>query len=167
MIRSLPVVVYMTLVLILACGESTRAADGTKIADGEWTVKVSPSVENTLRRTTRPYGDVITIKDGKLSTKVSSKFGYQPAKCEAKKESGKMLVLAELTHRKHGRNAYKLRFEGDSVKGSLEWGKMGEDGKPKKARFSIDGSKKGKTAEPARKPNKKNETRPRPKAEQP
>lgn len=126
------------LFLPLNAAEKTEA----KAPDGEWAVDVKPAATNKLKGTMQAYKDVITIKDGKFSTQINTKYGFEPAACTVKSENGKTVVSAELKDEKHGSNKYELMFKDNTVEGTMHWGKMGEDGKPKNAEYAISGTKK-------------------------
>ncbi|MBI3828560.1 MAG: hypothetical protein HY291_03535 [Planctomycetes bacterium] len=113
-----------------------------KAPEGEWTVQLKPAAGNKLKGTTQAYPDTITIKDGKFSTQVNTKYGFDAVACKVKTEGGKTLVTAELSDEKHGKNTYELTFSGTAVEGTMKWGKAGEDGKPKSAEYAVSGTKK-------------------------
>ncbi len=108
-------------------------------------MQLKPAPGNSLKGTTEAYPDTITIKDGKLSTEVNTKYGFDPVECTVKVQKGKTLVLALLNDEKHGKSEYQLTFsgkDGKEVVGQMRWGKQGEDGKPKYAEYSLMGTKK-------------------------
>lgn len=129
----------------LALAPHTAHAASPKAPEGEWSVQLKPAPGNSLKGTTDPYPDVITIKDGKLSTEVNSKFGFQPVEVTVKVVKGKTQLLALLADEKHGKTEFQLIFsgkDGKDVTGQMRWGKQGEDGKPKYAEYTVMGTKK-------------------------
>jgi hypothetical protein len=136
-------------VAVFACFVAVRSAEAAKpkAPDGEWTVQVTPSPNNTLKGTTEAYEDTITIKDGKLITAVNAKYGFKPVDCTVKLARGKTSVVAELNDDKHGKTEFQLLFSGKGkdkttdVSGQMRWGKQGEDGNIKSAEYSVTGTK--------------------------
>jgi hypothetical protein len=116
-------------------------ANASETVSGEYQVKVTPSPKNNLPRTTTAYDDVITIKDGKINSKVNAGYGYQPGPVTVKKEGDKLVITGELEHPKHGKNRYELVLQGNQLAGDMKWGKIGEDGKPKAAEYTITAKK--------------------------
>lgn len=112
------------------------------VAEGEYAVDVKPSPSNKLRGTNQAYKDVITLKDGKFSSMVNAKYGFEPVAYEVKTDGGKTIVVAELKDAKHGSNKYELEVKGNALEGTMKWGKQGEDGKAKTAEYTLTGAKK-------------------------
>jgi hypothetical protein len=119
-------------------------AASPKAPEGEWTVQLKPSPNNTLKGATEAYADTITIKEGKFVTEVNAKYGFEPVACTVKTSRGKTNVVALLEGEKHGKTEYQLTFsvKGKEVSGMMRWGKQGEDGKPKYTEYSVTGTKK-------------------------
>lgn len=139
MTRSLAcLVAFFFLASVAHAAEKAEA----KAPEGEWTVQLKPAASNKLKGTTQAYPDVITIKDGKFSTQVNTKYGFEPVACKVKTDGAKTLVTVELSDEKHGKNEYELTFSGNAVEGTMKWGKAGEDGKPKSAEYTVSGNKK-------------------------
>ena len=138
-------IIGFVAVFSLASAVSSALAAGPTAPEGEWSVQVKPAPGNTLKGTTEAYPDTITIKDGKLSTAVNSKYGFEPVAAVVTTTRGKTTVVAELSDEKHGKTQYQLIFsgkDGKEVTGQMRWGKQGEDGKPKYAEYSLTGTKK-------------------------
>ena len=137
----------LAVVALLVSAHSAAAA-GPKAPEGEWTVQLQPSPNNTLKGTTEAYTDTITIKDGQFVTAVNAKYGFAPVKCSVKMARGKTTVVAELSDEKHGKTEYQLTFSGKGkdkltdVSGQMRWGKQGEDGSLKLAEYTVTGTKK-------------------------
>ncbi|MCW8133325.1 MAG: hypothetical protein KIS92_23475 [Planctomycetota bacterium] len=127
---------------LLCVSALSYAQDQKGVAEGEYAVEVKPSPNNKLRGTNQAYKDVITLKDGKFSTMVNTKYGFDPVAYEVKTDGGKTVVVAELKDEKHGSNKYELEVKGAALEGTMKWGKMGEDGKPKAAEYTLTGAKK-------------------------
>lgn len=128
----------MRTVLVCAfmiCALSVHAAD--TVPDGEYAVKVTPSPQNKLKHTTQPYDDVLTIKGGKMTSKVSNSYGFPEGTCTLKNEGGRKLIVCEMKDDKHGANVYTLEVRGKLAVGTLKWSKIGEDGKPKAADYTL------------------------------
>ena len=142
MTRSLACLAAFFFLACAAVNAAEKPAEA-KAHEGEWTVQLKPSAGNKLKGTTQAYPDTITIKDGKFSTQVNTKYGFEPVACKVKTEGGKTIVTVELSDEKHGKNEYELTFSGNAVEGTMKWGKAGEDGKPKTAEYTVSGNKKG------------------------
>ena len=110
---------------------------GAAEISGDFPVKVTPSPNNKVPRTNTAYDDVITIKDGKLNSKVNAGYGYAAGAVTVKTEGGKTLLTADLEHPKHGKNHYELEVKGTQIAGTLKWGKVGESGKDLAAEYTI------------------------------
>lgn len=123
---------------ILLCALVNHAVE--TVPDGEWSVKVTPSPQNKLKHTTQAYDDVLTIKGGRLTSKVSAGYGFPDGACTPKTEGGRKLIVCEMKDEKHGTNLYTLEVKGKAAVGVLKWSKIGEDGKPKSAEYTL-GSK--------------------------
>jgi hypothetical protein len=80
--------------VFLICALSTYAAEA--VPDGEFSVKVTPSPQNKLKHTTQPYDDVLTIKGGEMTSKVSNGYGFQEGTCTLKNEGGRKLIVCEM-----------------------------------------------------------------------
>lgn len=139
MLRSLS---YLVAIFALFGVVQRAQAVGPKAPEGEWTMQVKPSPNNTLKHTTEAYTDTVTIKDGKFITEVNAKYGFEPVPCTVKIMRGKTYVVALLNDEKHGKTEYQLIFSGKDLSGQMRWGKQGEDGKPKYAEYSVTGMKK-------------------------
>jgi len=114
------------------CGETVQ---------GSYAVELTPSTDNTAKGTDKGYPDVITIKDGKLTTEVSSKQGFKAGECEVRVEGEKIKITATLAGRGKGR--YELELQGDKLSGKLIWDcDPGSAGPAKHAEYSIAGKKK-------------------------
>jgi len=122
----------------MLCSSAVFAAD----APVAFAVSVLPSASNKLKHTTEKYDDVLTVTGAKFSSKVSSGYGFPDGECQMKKDGAKSTITAELKDEKHGTNKYDLVVQGDKIAGTLKWSKMGEDGKPKTAEYTITGSVK-------------------------
>src|SRR5262245_53592616 len=135
---------YLVAVFAFVVTAHSAEAANPKAPEGEWTVQIKPSPNNTLKGTTEAYADTFTIKEGKFVTEVNTKYGFQPVGCTVKASRGKTFVLAQLSDEKHGKTEYQLTFgaNGKEVSGLMRWGKLGEDGKPKYAEYSVMGTKK-------------------------
>jgi len=120
-------------------GSAARTIDRAA-QDGEWNVRVTPGKNNTLRHTTQGYDDTFTITGGMLTTKVSAQYKFPPARCRFTPHGATVEVVAELGNRKHGKSLYTFTLAGKKLAGTLEWGKLGEDGKPKSAQFTLLGT---------------------------
>jgi hypothetical protein len=127
-------IIYTVLVIGLFL---LSGASASETVSGEFQVKVTPSPKNNLPRTTTAYEDLITIKDGKLNSKVNAGYGYQAGPITVRKEGDKLVITGELEHPKHGKNRYELVLQGNQLAGDMKWGKIGEDGKPKAAEYTI------------------------------
>lgn len=132
-------IILAAAVLVLLSATSF-AADA--VPEGEWAVQIKPSPTNKLKGTTQPYDDVVTIKGGKMTTKVSSQYGFPEGTCSIKTENGHKLIVAEMKDDKHGSNLFTLEVKGKAVAGTLKWSKTGEDGKPKVADYTVTGAAK-------------------------
>lgn len=121
---------------------STASFAGDAVQDGEWAVQIKPSPANKLKGTTQQYDDVVTIKGGKMTTKVSSQYAFPEGPCTMKTENGHKLIVAEMKDDKHGSNLFTLEVKGKAVAGTLKWSKIGEDGKPKQADYTVTGAAK-------------------------
>ncbi len=141
---------YFVAVFAFVVAAHSAEAAKPKAPDGDWTVQVTPSPNNTLKGTTEAYEDTITIKDGKLITEVNAKFGFKPVTCTVKLSRGKTTITAELNDEKHGKTEYELVLSGKGkdkdktteISGQMRWGKQGEDGSLKYAEYSVTGTKK-------------------------
>jgi hypothetical protein len=120
---------------VLVLAGLLRAADAAP--SGEWPVEVKPAATNKLKGTMQAYPDVIIIKDNKMTTQVSAKYGYESGVCTVKTEGGKSVITAELKHPKHGNNTYTVEIKGAAITGTMKWGKTGEDGKAKSADYTL------------------------------
>jgi hypothetical protein len=131
-------------VVLLSILVAFEASAGEKMAQPtlDLAVKVTPNPANTLRGTTQAYDDVLAVRAGRLSSKVSSGYGFPDGPYTAKNEAGKTLIQAELKDEKHGLNQYNLVIQGEKVTGTLKWSKTGEDGKPKSAEYTLAGTVK-------------------------
>jgi len=127
-------IIFPALVFFLFAA-SAFAADA--VPDGEYAVKISPLPSNKLKGTTQAYDDVVTIKGGKMTTKVSTQYGFPDGPCTMKTENGRKLIVAEMKDDKHGSNLFTLEVRGKAVAGTLKWSKIGEDGKPKQADYTV------------------------------
>lgn len=131
-------ILVAAIVVVLSAGG--YAADA--VPDGEWAVQIKPNPANKLKGTTQPYDDVVTIKGGKMTTKVSAQYGFPEGPCTIKTENGHKLIVAEMKDDKHGSNLFTLEVKGKAVAGTLKWSKVGEDGKPKQADYTVTGAAK-------------------------
>ena len=123
---------------------SAHAADtqAGKIADGDWAVQLKPAAGNKVKGTTQAYEDILTIKDGKFSTQVNTKYGFTPVAYTVKTDGGKTILTAELNDDKHGKSVYELEVKAGKVAGKMSWGKMGDAGKPISADYTVAGELK-------------------------
>ncbi len=143
MIHGLPAVLVVTA--LFSTLASVKAADdkqAARIADGEWNVQLKPAASNKVKGTTQPYDDTLSIKDGKFSTAVNTKYGFAPVAYSVKTVGGKTILTAELNDEKHGKSAYELEVKGGKVEGKMTWGKLGEGGKPISAEYTVTGEMK-------------------------
>lgn len=116
------------------------AADA--VPDGEYAVKVTPLASNKLKGTTQAYDDVLTIKGGKMTSKVSAGYGFPEGECKLTTVGTRKVVVCEMKDEKHGTNLYSIDMQAKMCAGTLKWSKMGEDGKPKVAEYQIKGAAK-------------------------
>src|SRR5437870_1108238 len=108
-------VVAAVICLTLASVNAADDKQAGKIADGDWAVQLAPSADNKVKGTTQKYDDVLTIKDGKFSTKVNTKFGFAPVAYTVKTDGGKTVLTAELNDEKHGKSLYQLNVNGGKI----------------------------------------------------
>lgn len=132
--------IILSASVLMLLTASVFAADA--VPDGEWAVEIKPNATNKLKGTTQQYDDVITIKGGRMTTKVSTQYGFPDGPCTLKTEGGAKLIVCELKDDKHGSNLFTLQVKGKAVAGTLKWSKIGEDGKPKQADYAVTGAAK-------------------------
>jgi hypothetical protein len=130
--------VFASFAVLIAC-TLVQAADAPT---GSWSIDVTPNAANTIKGSTTAYPDVLSIKDGKLSSQMGGKQGFAPGAYTLKTDRGKTTVSADLVSPKHGKNHYEFDVQQGVLTGKMVWSKTGEDGKPKEAEFTLKSAKK-------------------------
>lgn len=111
-------------------------ADQKKDIEGDWIVTLSPKENNTLEHTDKPYEDIITLKGGKISTKVCTNYGFESVSFTTK-NGQKVEHTFIMKSVKHGRAIWKFSVNNNKIDGTFLWEK--DD---KKANFSFKGERK-------------------------
>jgi hypothetical protein len=120
----------------LAAGIYWSAAADPKAPEvGDWEVSLKPSGDNDKAQ---PYMDVLTLKEGKLQTKVNGKYGFSAGTYTKKAAGGSVDVSAVQESGEHGSAKWNLRFKGDELTGTLVWEKKQ---KSFKWQFSVTGKR--------------------------
>lgn len=132
--------IILSAAVFMLVAASSFAADA--VPDGEYAVKVTPLASNKLKGTTQAYDDVLTIKGGKMTTKVSTQYGFPEGECKVTTVGTRKVVVCEMKDEKHGTNLFSIDMQAKMCAGTLKWSKMGEDGKPKTAEYQIKGTAK-------------------------
>lgn len=132
--------IVLAAAVFMLLSASAFAAD--VVPDGEYAVKVTPLASNKLKGTTQAYDDVLTIKGGKMTTKVSAGYGFPEGECKVTTVGTRKVVVCEMKDEKHGTNLFSLDLQPKLCAGTLKWSKMGDDGKPKSAEYQIKGTAK-------------------------
>lgn len=112
----------------------SSAANDKKPIDGEWAIKLSPKPNNTLENTDKPFDDVLTIKEKKLSSKVCTKYDFDSSAYSSKVVGKKIEYTSNMKSPKHGTAIWSFVIKGEKIDGTFHWEKGG-----KKADFTFTG----------------------------
>jgi len=71
--------------------------------------------------------DDLIFKDGKLTSTECEKYGFGPAPYEYRTMDDATMFISSSTSEKEGENQWEGKVEGDKIKGTFLWIKMGQD----------------------------------------
>jgi hypothetical protein len=128
----------MVLILFILLALITHViGDNKKLIVGDWAIKLTPKPNNTLEHTDKPYDDVLTFNNNKISSKVCKGFEFDSVTYASKVAAGKTEYLASMKSPKHGNAIWKFTITDKKIEGTFQWTSEG-----KSANFTFSGEQK-------------------------
>jgi hypothetical protein len=127
----------LSVLLLAAFVGPVYGADAKSPEAGNWKITLTPHPKNTLEHTDKPFDDVLTLKDSKLSSKVCDGYKFAAAPYAARMVDGKAGMASDLKSPEHGAATWVIKeCKDEKISGTFSWDKAG-----KKAVFDFAGTR--------------------------